>query len=748
MSVKLKTEKMKKLFIYAMTALAALSTVSCKDDDADFGGANDLDRMPMTLFRRAGNTGTAESSDPYVSAADEDKLNSITLRWFGIEGCAGYEIKYAIGQGGLGDEWENPDRMEEFITVGPDVLEYTIDNLEYETTYCFAIRVLSPKGEAHHSKWYGYGTLSQWDDVCAISTYKRYPTPAIINVGEKWYDAFTIYMNLDHSASGDNESNNFTENFDVVDGKYVVDRIQVKASLSNPDAVVPQEWEDYVLTDEDKASGEIRVEGLSPNSVYVVNVINDSKIFTDPRTGKPVTVDAAYNTMTYRTKGDPGPVIKIPHYCDPNDTIKGAVEYNACRLDTIIINYTKDINLAEGQTFHLEGGKAYYFAGNTEICKGFTMETDPEDLAAGKRATVYLGGISKDGSNVRTNNFIFGRNKQSGEADAPIQVENVVFRGIDFAAPLAENYGVAAKNGTGNYFANMYSGGMAVTFDSFELYDCSFRDFVRGFVRLQGNKEKVFKKVVVDGCLFYNNGYYDNNGRGYAWFDVDKNHPKNNMFQDVTISKNTFYDSPREAFFKNGNGDVNFPADLHYDIKILNNTFINFSTRSTSRPLFMLQYVPGGSKFVVKKNLFVLAADDDDKRNLYNTTCDIRNINGSGEVFIEMEDNYSVGCRDAHMKDDGIFTSYPFSGTSRSFGTFYTGDKNDLKVLVGTTPLKATDLFTNPNPPHKVQAANDVDPEYHKAPENLLEALKYKQTATVTNHEIWTKNVGDPRWRN
>lgn len=95
---------MKKFFIYAMTALAALTSVSCKDDDTTFNGAEDLDRMPMTLFRRAGNTGTAESSDPYVSKADEVKLNSITLRWYGVEGAAGYEIKYAIGQGGLGED--------------------------------------------------------------------------------------------------------------------------------------------------------------------------------------------------------------------------------------------------------------------------------------------------------------------------------------------------------------------------------------------------------------------------------------------------------------------------------------------------------------------------------------------------------------------------------------------------------------------------------------------------------------------
>lgn len=736
---------MKKIFLYAMTAIAALSAVSCDDDDITFGGANDLERMPMTLFRRAGNTGTSESSDPYVSKADEVKLNSITLRWFGIEGCAGYEIKYAVGQGGLGDEWEDPARMEEFITVGPDVLEYTIDNLEYSTTYCFAIRVLSPKGEGYHSKWYGYGSLREWDDVCAISTLERYPTPGVINVGEKDYTEFSVYFNLSYTDSGDNEANNYTENFEVVNGEYVAHRIQVKASPTNPDAVVPDEWADYVLTEEDRAAGEVRVTGLSPNSVYVVNLINDNKIFIDERTGKEVTVDAAYNTMTIRTKGDPGEPILIEHYCDPNDTIKGAVEYNACRLDTIISNYTADITMAEGQTFYLEGDKAYYFEGNQTLCKGFTMETKPEDLAEGKRAKIYLGGIGMDGTTVRSNNFMFGRQKESGEADAPIQVESIIFRGIDFDCPLAQNYGTGSA--TGNYFANMYSDGMAVTFESFECYDCTFQRMIRGFIRVQGTKAKVFNKIVIDGCLFYNQGYYDNNGRGYAWFAGDGNNVQSNVFKDVTISNCTFYDCPRTAFFTDGDKDLNWSSDISYHFTLENNTFINWSTRTSGRNLFQLRYLPGGSSITVKRNLFVLAKDDSDNRTLYNQACDIRNINGSGVLDIDVEDNYSVGCLDSHLADDGIFTAYPFSGSSRSLGAFYSGNRSDLVVSVGTNALKATDLFVNPNPPYHASAANDVDPTYHSGPNDIFNDLKYKQGTDVTTHAIWTGNIGDQRWK-
>ncbi|MDE6086288.1 MAG: hypothetical protein K2G40_07815 [Muribaculaceae bacterium] len=381
------------------------------------------------------------------------------------------------------------------------------------------------------------------------------------------------------------------------------------------------------------------------------------------------------------------------------------------------------------------------------------METRPEDLAAGKRATVYLGGLALDGTNVRSNNFMFGRTPNEGEGDAPIQVESIVFRGIDFDCPLAQNYG--SGSATGNYFANMYSNGMAVVFESFECYDCTFQRMVRGFIRVQGTRKKVFRKIVIDGCLFWNNGYYDNNGRGYAWFAGDGNSALSNIFNDVTISNCTFYDSPRTALFTDGDKDLNWKSTISYNFTLVNNTFINFSTRSSGRNLFQLRYLPGGSSITVKRNLFVLAKDPSDARTLYNTTCDIRNINGSGEITLDVADNYSVGCEEAHMVDDGIFTSYPFSGTSRSLGAFWqsypgllSGNQDDLKVLVGTKALKATDLFVNPNPPYHAKAESDVDPDYHSGPKDIYNDLKYKQTLDVTTHEIWTKNVGDPRWRN
>ncbi len=120
-----------------------------------------------------------------------------------------------------------------------------------------------------------------------------------------------------------------------------------------------------------------------------------------------------------------------------------------------------------------------------------------------------------------------------------------------------------------------------------------------------------------------------------------------------------------------------------------------------------------------------------------------------------MRDNYSTGCLDSHMVDDGIFTSGALSSEKNSFGYYAaqgmldaTETAEDLIVKVGTTPLRTDELFVDPNPKYHATAANDVDPQMHYIdPTTIWERLKYNTDAKVTQHEIFTKNIGDQRWK-
>lgn len=732
---------MKNKILYILLALLSISFYSCKDDKIITNEDGTIpDREFMTMFRKDHNTGKGDD-EPYACKVVD--LNDIQLYWYGVKDCAGYEIKMALQpnvSSGLAADWDNPNNLLIDTIVGPNVLDILIKDLAYSTSYRFAIRTLSKKGEGYHSKWYGYGDGRHWADWFGLDTQIRYSTPDVVVIGDITKTSFRLNLDLVYATSGD--PGDYLKHFEVDNnGNFVVHTISVVPSPTNPNAQVADKWRNYTITQEDFANGYIDVDGLDMNSVYVVNAENKNI---------PVHVDAIYNTCTVRTDGEPGDPIFIKHQVDANDTIAGAVDYKAVCLDKILIDYTADATLTEGTIFELEGGKAYYFANNPTLCKGLTIRTRQSDLDAGKgNAKIYLNGMSMNPDGTAAScNFMFGRQPQQGESDAPINVKSVIFKNIDFDSPLATNYGDGKA--TGNYFANMYSNGMGVTFNSFEVRNCTFQHMIRGFIRVQGSKRKVFEKMIVENCIFFNNGYYDNNGAGYAWIAGDGKDPKSNIFKDVVFRNNTFYDSPRTALFTDNNASLAWPSSVQYKITLENNTFVNFSTRSSGRYLFSMRYLPGGSQVIVKKNLFIQTKKSDDNRNLNFNGMDIRELGGTGpkNITFDVADNYSVSCEESKQKNDGIFTGGAFSAKKNSAGAFIDftpgviNGAESLVVKIGENPISPTELMVDPNPPYKT--AKDM---HRTTFEQLMRGLKFNSTDQVRNHEIYKLGIGDPRWR-
>ena len=720
---------MKNKLKYILLLLLPLMTFSCKDDDTVIVDEENYssDREFMTMFRKDDNTGKGDS-DPYRCQVVD--INDIQLYWYGVKDCAGYEIKYALQpnvSSGLASDWEDPAKILFQTVVGPDVTDMLIKDLQYSTDYRFAIRTLSHKGEGYHSKWYGYGNGRQWADWMGLTTEPRYEIPEVIVVNNITFNSLRVNIDRAYATSGDDGT--FKDNFEVdEDGNFVMQNLLVEASATNPNATVPDKWKKYAITEADFERGYIDIDGLQENSVYLINVEN---------VNIPVHWDAIYNTCVIRMDGTPGEPILIEHYCDPNDTIPGAVSYNASRLDTIISNYNSDASLAEGTIFELEGGKTYYLANNVSLCKGMTLRTQPGST---QRATILMNGMSTINGAPQVMNFMFGRQPQSGELGG-INIKSLIFEDIDFDCPLAKNYGDGSA--TGNYFINMYSNGMAVTLQSFEVRNCTFQRMVRGFVRVQGANRKNFEKFIVEDCLFYNNGFYDNNGRGYAWIAGDGNHVKSNIYQNMIFRNNTFYDSPRTCFFTDNGKNLNWAGNIQYNITLENNTFVNYSTRSSGRKIFDLRYLPGGSKITVKKNLFILTRQDSDTRNLYMEGMDIRQINGSGEITFDVQQNYSTN---AFLTANNIFSAGAFSANSNSAGKwseFNVAGKDELVVHLGETGISPTELMSNPNPPYL-----DGHADMHETTtDRIMNGLKFNNTDKVRNHEIYRLGIGDPRWR-
>lgn len=236
---------------------------------------------------------------------------------------------------------------------------------------------------------------------------------------------------------------------------------------------------------------------------------------------------------------------------------------------------------------------------NLTTCKGFVLRTRPEDVAAGKRAKVLLGGMSVTGANVNSMNLMFGRQPQSGEG-GEIYMKMLEFHDIDFDCPLARTYGdqeAGVGGATGNYFINMYPNGMAVHLENFVIKNCTFKRMVRGFIREQGSNYKIWDNVLIEDCQFFDCGYYSNGAGGYNWVAGSGNNANSNLYKNFVVRNNTFFDCPFPSFF-NETKQSAWKSGA-WNITFSNNTLVNWNTRAAGN-IFNMRNIPDGSTFTVK----------------------------------------------------------------------------------------------------------------------------------------------------
>lgn len=705
--------------------------------------------------------------------------NTIHLYWYGVKDCAGFQVQMALQPkvSGGSDAWASIQGTSDLLVdtiVGPNVLDLLIKDLQYSTDYRFAIRALSKLDNnvtdfSHASNWYGHGNGRQWQEYMGIKTNDRYATPyaVYVNQAETTEETMHVYLNsnisqlgLDLNTEEDQEKlESFYENFNIDEnGNLGYKYLTVTPSPNNPNSTVGEKWKKYEITDEDRQRGYVVVDGLTANSVYVIDVI-------DPRVA--ITVDAKYNTCTARSDGKPGEPILLEHAkllsetWDRTDTFAIAADYNAAPISPTLLDFISNTSYAEGQTFYLEGGKTYYMDGNDITCKGFTLATRPEDVAAGKRAKVICG-IGKNSLYDQATNgeqwqgpysmFMFGRQPEAGEG-GEIYMKKLAFYDIDFDNPKALNYGDnAAGVGTvaGNYFFNMYSNGMAVTLDSLVIENCTFKRLVRGFIREQGANYKVWNHVIIKNNLFMDCGYYNQGAGGYCWIAGSGNSPASNLYKDFKCTENTFYDSPFPAFFSEESSQANWTAGP-WKITFSNNTLINFNTRANGA-IFKMRNLPDGSVYTVENNLMVLTKQAGDQRVLQMWGADIRNTmtladGSAAKVTLNFNNNWSTN---NDLTNGSIFSANAWSATSNNFGKLVKDGNATLNgtLEVNVADISATDLMVSPCPPHKAATANDRNMHRADALDGTANEYNVNLFFKNTDNEIYKNNVGAARWRN
>ncbi|MDO4165071.1 MAG: hypothetical protein Q4D56_11915 [Bacteroides sp.] len=748
---------MRKYSIYLMLLIATASTLftGCKDDEVVSDSEYSSERLFMPMFRVEQNTNNSE--DRYASTiASESQpssssfVNDVQLYWYGVTGASGYRLKSKI----QGTDWELNCVLDTIL--GPEVLEFLHEDLQYSTGYSYAIQALSPKGEEYNSKWYGYGDGSHQKDYVTITTGLRYDVPNVFWTSDITKETVRVYFNTTAESGYESTYSSFLEAGGVVvDGEWVFDEIRIVPTADNPDLATLS----HTMTDEDFERGYVDFEGLTSNGAYIVQGQNNDVVRY---------YDRQYNKIMMRMQGDPGDPITIPATVADNDTLLNMYysTAQAARIDTVLYNYMSDNTITEGQVFYLEGGKTYYFGASVSLTKGFTLETNPDDLAAGKgRATVLLGvghtTEAKTDANEVT--LMLGRNAQSSDENGVmLTFQDIKFNEINFHPEYYYSYldknatdGNSALAVSANYFLNMYSQGLSFSLTELSITNCTFSGLGRGFIRFQGPNREIIEHLTVEGCVFYDCGPYDNNGRGYAWFAGPGNNKNSNFYENLTIRNCTWIDSPKHALVSE-NGNLAWPTGTTWNIVVENNTFINLSPRSSSSGhglMFETRYAPAGSKITCRKNLFVMVRNgDSDNRNLYMRGMRIQN----GAVYYDIADNYATTVPDWTTSNlsDGLWTNYPFSHTTNGAG-YQSGIMNDggmeeTRIKFGDNvngneddavgyQLTPEELFQDPAP----NASNG----YKDMHRHNNDGFYYNNNSTVTNHPIYTKEIGDPRWR-
>lgn len=450
------------------------------------------------------------------------------------------------------------------------------------------------------------------------------------------------------------------------------------------------------------------------------------------------------------------------------DTFALASEYDAAPISPILKEFMTNDEYADGQAFYLDGGKTYYLDGNDSISKGFTLRTNPEDAAIGLRAKVICG-IGKnidfypytsyyydnpEGEQWRGwfNAFMLGRQTKTLVNDE-IHIKKIAFNDIDFDNPKALNIGddyAGMGTPSNNCFINMYTYGMNIVLDSLVIDNCTFKRFVHGFIYEQGEYYKIWNHVLIQNNLFFDCGFYEYDRGGYPWIAGTGLNSATNLFKDMKVISNTFYDSPLSALFSEqffGMRWTNGP----WNITFSNNTLINFNTHANGA-IFKMHAIPDSSVYNVENNLILLTKQDGDKRELgswgaYIVETQYLHDDSYGHVTLNFNNNWSTN---NNLTNGQIFSDRPWSSTNRSFGTLV---NNGCATLNGSLEVKAanisaTDLFISPNPPHKAESTYEQNMHRADALDGTAQEYNVNLYYKDFNNDIVANKVGDQRWNN
>ncbi|MDE7135723.1 MAG: DUF5123 domain-containing protein [Muribaculaceae bacterium] len=232
---------------------------------------------------------------------------------------------------------------------------------------------------------------------------------------------------------------------------------------------------------ESMSTGVMRVSGLTPSTLYNLNVYD---------TSKPRRYDKPYNTVTFRTTGPAPAIIEVGLTDDLNQMLRDG---------------NSDPDVPEGTVYSLPSGASYIIA-PFALQKGFKI-VGPED---GDMPTIMQNGTWSTASGAYISVFGFEN----------VQIQNQTIN---------------------QYFFNT---GSSFTIEEVALINVKFYDIKRGFWRHQNANKKVINNFLIENCWFDKCGYNGTAGGSYGFFNLasaGKSSVGNyDQLDELTIRNTTF----------------------------------------------------------------------------------------------------------------------------------------------------------------------------------------------------------------
>lgn len=369
---------LKNIKLLAVAAVAAVALGSCSEDE--FTSRGDLFQPRF-------------ATNPAATVVNN---NDVAMVWYNVNDAVSYTVQ-------IFEDNYYQRLYRQYEITDPFI---SIEDLPYASRYYVRVRS-NAKDPIHNSMW----------ATCDFTTLARPPYSQILQ-GVQKSEIKDEEVILRWTVDTDNPADSF--------------------------AVVPAMSETLpaitgYIPAESMGTGVMTVKGLTPSTLYNVNIYDTSKKRVQ---------DRPYNQVTFRTTGPAPQVVEV------------AITDN---LSDMLTNNNLDPDVPEGTRYELMAGTTYTIT-PFELRKGFTLAGPAE----GDRPIIVIAGTWS----IAANAYLAG----------------LTFENLEIRNALQNQY--------------FFNSGNPFTIENVSFTNCIFRNIYRGFWRHQGSNVKHIDAIEIDNCWF------------------------------------------------------------------------------------------------------------------------------------------------------------------------------------------------------------------------------------------------------